>query len=138
MKVIMSHFHELHDQDGVILWFCFLQHFAGTNHENLVETYSQLLESKLQLSKFIGNVLHFTNAVHDPVHHLLKAKESPSFQHFLYVFHGVIDVPNEEFCNFVINLYTEYRKGGPTSHIFMLELLEQLDNTTVLIILVDG
>jgi hypothetical protein len=42
MKVIMSRFHELHDQDGVILWFCFLQHFAGTTHKNLVQAYSQL------------------------------------------------------------------------------------------------
>jgi hypothetical protein len=127
MKAIMSRFHELHDQDGVILWFCFLQRFAGTTRENLIEAYSQLSESKLQLSNFNGNILHFTNAVRAPIHRLLKAKEAPSFQHFLYVFHGVMDAPNEEFRNFIINLYTEYRKGGPTSRISMFELLDQLD-----------
>lgn len=50
MKVYMSWFHELFDQDGVILWFCFVQRFAGTTHENLIPAYSELLESKLQLS----------------------------------------------------------------------------------------
>jgi hypothetical protein len=127
MKIIMSRFHELHDQDGVILWFCFLKRFAGTTRENLIEAYSQLSESKLQLSNFSGNVLQFTNAVRAPVRRLLKAKENPSFQHFLYVFHGVMDAPNEEFCNFVMNFYTDYRKGGPTTEMSMLELLEQLD-----------
>jgi hypothetical protein len=127
MKIIMSRFHELHDQDGVILWFCFLKRFAGTTCENLIEAYSQLSESKLQLSNFSGNVLQFTNAVHAPVCRLLKAKENPSFQHFLYVFHGIMDAPNEEFHNFVMNLYTDYRKGGATTKMSMLELLEQLD-----------
>jgi hypothetical protein len=89
MKLIMSRFHELHNQDGVILWFCFLKRFAGTTRENLIEAYSQLSESKLQLSNFNGNVLHFTNAVRVPVCRLLKVKENPSFQHFLYVFHSV-------------------------------------------------
>jgi len=30
MKVIMSKYQEVHDNDGIILWFCFLRHFAGT------------------------------------------------------------------------------------------------------------
>lgn len=121
----MSWFHELHDQDGVILWLCFLKCFAGTTHENLIEAYFQLSESKLQLSNFSGNVLQFTNAVHAPAWCLLKAKENPSFQHFLYFFHGVMDMPNEEFHNFVMNLYTDYRKGGPTTH--HVRTSEQLD-----------
>jgi hypothetical protein len=28
-----------------------------------------------------------------------------------------MDSPNEEFRNFVINLYADYRKGGPSSHV---------------------
>jgi hypothetical protein len=67
MKIIMSRFHELHDQDGVIRWFCFLKQFAGTTRENLIEAYSRLSESKLQLSNFGGNILKFTNAVRAPV-----------------------------------------------------------------------
>jgi hypothetical protein len=127
MKFIMSRFHELHNQDGVILWFCFLKRFARTTRENLIEAYSQLSESKLQLSNFNVNVLHLTNVIRIPVCCLLKAKENPSFQHFLYVFHGVMDAPNEEFRNFVINLYSDYRKGAPTTKLSMLELLELLD-----------
>jgi hypothetical protein len=79
MKMIMSRFHELHDQDGVTLCFCFLKRFAKTNHENLIEAHSQLSESKLQIFNFGGNVLKFTNAICAPVHCLLKAKENPSF-----------------------------------------------------------
>jgi hypothetical protein len=50
MKTTMSRYQELHDQDGVVLWYCFLTHFAGTTTENLIIAYSQLSETKLQLS----------------------------------------------------------------------------------------
>jgi hypothetical protein len=87
MKTIMLCYQELHDQDGVVLWYCFLQHFAGTTVENLIEAYSELSENKIQLSLFQDNVLHFTNAVRVPIRRLIKAREAPSFQHFLTVFH---------------------------------------------------
>jgi hypothetical protein len=48
----MLRYQELHDNDGVVLWFCFLTHFAGTTTENLIVDYSQLTETKLQLSNF--------------------------------------------------------------------------------------
>jgi hypothetical protein len=127
MKTIMARYQELHDQDGVVLWFCFLTHFAGTTTENLIIAYSQLSETKLQLSNFNNNVLQFTNAVRTPIRTLIKAKESPTFQHFLYVFHGAMDAPNEEFCAFIIDLYSDYRKGGLTKQLSMLDLLDKLD-----------
>jgi hypothetical protein len=63
MKPIMQHYYELHDQDGVVLWFCFLNHFACTTTENLIIAYSQLSKSKLKLSLFQNNVLLSTNAI---------------------------------------------------------------------------
>jgi len=127
MKAIISCFQEQHDQDSVVLWFCFLQNFAGNTTKNLFEAYSQLSESKLQPSNFHGNVINFTNAACTSIHRLHKANETPSFQHFLYVFHGAMDAPNEEFRTFVINLYADYRKGSPTSSMSMQELLNQLN-----------
>ncbi len=120
-------YQELHDQDGVVLWFCFLTHFAGTTTENLIIAYSQLSDTKLQIANFQNNVLKFTNAIRTLIHTLLKAKEEPTFQHFLYVFHGAMDAPNEEFRAFIIDLYTDYRKGGPTKQLSMLDLLDKLD-----------
>ncbi len=67
MKTIMLRYQELHDQDGVILWYCFLQHFARTTVENLINAFSQLLESKIQLSLFQNNVLLHTNIIHNPI-----------------------------------------------------------------------
>jgi hypothetical protein len=32
MKTIMLRYQELHDQDGVVLWYCFLTHFVGHQH----------------------------------------------------------------------------------------------------------
>jgi hypothetical protein len=127
MKTIMLRYQELHDHDGVVLWYCFLTHFAGTTTENLIFAYSQLSESKLQLVNFQNNVLKFTNAVYTPIRTLLKAEEEPTFQHFLYVFHGAMDAPNEEFRAFIIHLYSDYRKGGPTKQLSMLDLLDKLD-----------
>jgi hypothetical protein len=127
MKAIMHHYDELHDQDGVVLWFCFLNHFAGTTTENLIEAYSHLTKTKIQLFNFNGNVLQFTNYIRNPIRRLMKAKETPTFQHFLYAFHGAMDVPNEEFRAFIIALYTDYRKGGPTKHLSMVDLRDQLD-----------
>jgi hypothetical protein len=82
----------------------------------------------MQLSKFNNNVLQFTNFIRSPIRRLLKAKETPTFQHFLHVFHGAMDAPNEEFKAFIITLYTDYRKGGPTKSLSMLDLLDLLDN----------
>jgi hypothetical protein len=127
MKTTMLRYQELHDQDSVVLWYCFLQHFAGTTIENLIEAYSQLSENKIQLSLFQDNVLDFTNAICIPIHRLLKAKETPSFQHFLTVFHGCMEASNEEFRAFVIALYADYRAGGRTKALSMLELLDKLD-----------
>jgi hypothetical protein len=127
MKTIKLCYQKLHDQDGVILWFCFLTHFAGTTTENLIVAYSQLSETKFQLALFQNNVLKFTNAIRAPLHTLIKAKEEPTFQHFLYLFHGAMDAPNEEFRAFIIDLYTDYRKGGLTKQLSMLDLLDKLD-----------
>jgi hypothetical protein len=127
MKAIMQRYEEVHDQDGVVLWFCFLKHFAGTTTENLIKAYSHLTETKIQLSRFDNNVLQFTNFVRGPICHLIKAKETPTFQHLLHVFHSTMDVPNAEFKAFVINLYTDYQKGGPTKSLSMLDLLDQFD-----------
>jgi hypothetical protein len=127
MKTLMLHYQELHDQDGVVLWHCFLQHFAGTTIENMIEAYSQLSETKLQLHLFQVNILNFTNAVRHPIHRLMKAREAPSFQHFLTVFHGCMKASNEELHAFVIALYTDYRNGGATKHLTMLELLDKLN-----------
>jgi hypothetical protein len=95
-----------------------VHHFAGTTTENLIEAYSHPTETNIQL------VLHFTNFIRAPIHHLIKAKEMPTFQHFLHVFHGAMDAPNEAF---IIGLYTDYRKGSPTKSLSMLDLLEKLD-----------
>jgi hypothetical protein len=80
MKMIMLCYQEFHGQDGVVLWFCFLQHFSGTTVENLIDAYSQLSESKVQLSLFQENVLSFTNAIQVPIRCLLKANQLPNFQ----------------------------------------------------------
>lgn len=127
MKSIMQPYNELCDQDGVILWYCFLNHFVGTTTKNLIEAYSHLTETKIQLSNFNGNILQFTNYIRTPIQRLLKAKENPTFQHFLYVCHGAMDAPNEEFRAFIITLYTDYCKGGPTKNLSMLDLSDQLD-----------
>jgi hypothetical protein len=73
MKAFMSKYQEIHDNDGIILWFCFLQHVAGTTTKNLIEAYSQLSETKLRLSNFNNNILAFTNAIRTPIYHLIKA-----------------------------------------------------------------
>jgi hypothetical protein len=127
MKVIMQRYQELHDQDGVLLFFLFLQHFAGTTTENLIEAYSQLSDSKLQLSLYQGNVLQFTNAIRVPVRRLLKAKETPSIQHYLWVFQGCMDALNEEFRNFIFTLYADFHNNGTTKSLSMLQLLDKLD-----------
>jgi hypothetical protein len=124
----MQRYLEFHDYDGVVLYYCFLKHFAGTNVENLIEAYQGLTETKLQLHLFQNNVPNFTNAVRKPIRQLMKAREEPSLQHFINVFHGVIECPNEEFRTFAINKYTEYRNGGPAKYWSMLDLLDRLDS----------
>lgn len=49
------------------------------------------------------------------------------FKHFLLVFHSAMEAPNEEVRAFVISLYSDFKNGGPTKHISMLDLLDKLD-----------
>lgn len=127
MKLIMQCYQKLHEQDGFLLFFLFLQHFAGTTTENPIEAYSLLSETKLQHALHNGNVLDFTNAVHNPIQCLFKAKETPSIQQFLWVFHGCMEAPNEEFHNFIFTLYAEYHNNVPAKSLPMLQLLYKLD-----------
>jgi hypothetical protein len=127
MKCIMLRYRKLHEEDGVLLYFLFLQHFAGTTTKNIIDAYSSLSENKLKLSLFQGNVLEFTNFIRAPLHHLLKAKETPNIQRFLWVFKGCMEAPNEEFCNYIFTLYAEYHSGGPAKYLSMLQLLDNLD-----------
>jgi hypothetical protein len=101
MKTTMQEYQKVHDNDGVILYFCVLTHFAGTNAKNIREAYSQLSESIVILSLNNGYISKFTNAIRAPVRHLIKAKENPSVHHVLYVFHGCLDAPSEEFHHFI-------------------------------------
>jgi hypothetical protein len=127
MKLIMQRYQELHEEDSVVHYFLFLQHFAGTTTENLIEAYSQLQDSKVKLSLYQGNVLNFTNAIRVPVRHLLKAKEPPSIQNFISVFQGCMEVPNEELRNFIFTLYADFRNSGSTKSLTMLQLLDKMD-----------
>jgi hypothetical protein len=95
--------------------------------ENLIEAYSQLSKSKFNLHLFQDNILKFTNAVRAPIRCILKANEQPSFQNFLTVFHSCLDASNEKFCSYVMTLYSDYRAGGPTKSISILDLLDKFD-----------
>jgi hypothetical protein len=127
MKVIMSKYQEVHDNDGVILWFCFLRHFAGTAKENISQACALLTENKIRLSNFDNNILAFTNFIRNPIRRLLKANETPTYQHYYDVFHSAMEAPNDEFRAFVIALYSDYRKDGPTSKLSLLDILDHFD-----------
>jgi hypothetical protein len=114
LETIMLRYQELHYSDSIVLWYCFLQHFAGTTIETLIEAYSHLSKNKLHLYLLQDKILKFTDAVHAPIQCLIKANESPSFQHFLTVIRACKEASNEEFRAFVMTLYSYYRAGGPT------------------------
>jgi len=127
MQAIMDRCQETHEQEGVVLWFCFLQEFAGTTTANVIQATAMLLDSKLQLRNFNNNILSFTNYIRAPIRSLLKAREPPSCQHFISVFHSCLDAPNTKFQNFVPTLYTDYHLDGPTKQFSMLQLLDKFD-----------
>ena len=128
MLSVMSKYLECHDKDGVVLFYCFIKHFAGATKESIIDAYRHLTESKVQLSLYKNNVSEFTNAIRIPTRQLANCQETPTFQHFLNVYHGILDCPNEEFRLFANDLYGEYRNDGPASKYDTLELLEKLDD----------
>jgi hypothetical protein len=67
MQAIMDRYQETHEQDGVMLWFCFLQEFAGTTTANVIQANAMLLDTKLQMNNFNNNILSFTNYVRAPI-----------------------------------------------------------------------
>jgi hypothetical protein len=127
MLSLMSKYLEDHDKDGVVLYYCFLKEFAGASKENIIDAYQQLTEAKVQLRLYKNDVKAFTNAIRIPVRQLANCQEVPTFQHFLNVYHGVMDCPNEEFRSYASDLYRDYRDDGPASKWSMLELLAKFD-----------
>jgi hypothetical protein len=89
MKITMQRYQELHEEDGVLFYLLYLQHFTGTSTDNLIEANSQLQDSKLKLSLYQSNALNFTNAIWTPVRCLIKAREPPTIQHS-YPFYKVV------------------------------------------------
>ena len=49
MLSVMSKYLENHDGDGVVLYYCFLKHFAGATKANIIVAYAELTEAKVQL-----------------------------------------------------------------------------------------
>jgi len=127
MLSIMSKYLENHDGDGVVLYYCFLKHFAGATKANIIAAYAELTEAKVQLHLYNNNVSAFTNAVRIPTCKLVNCQKQPTFQHMLNVYHGVMDFTNTEFSNYVHNLYREYRSDGPAASWSMFHLLDTLD-----------
>jgi hypothetical protein len=123
MLSIMSKYLENHDGDGLVLYYCFFKHFAGATKENIIATYADLMETKVQLHLYNNDVHAFTNAVRIPTRKLADCQKQPTFQHMLNVYHGVMDCPNTEFSNYVHSLYREYRTEGLASTWTMFQLL---------------
>jgi len=127
MLSTMSKYLENHDGDGIVLYYCFLKHFAGATKANIISAYADLTEAKVQLSLYNNDVSAFTNAIRIPTPKLANCHKQPTFQHMLNVYHGVMDCPNTEFSNYVHSLYREYRADGPASTWTMFQLLDTLD-----------
>jgi hypothetical protein len=127
MLATMNKYLENHDKDGIVLYYCFLKHFAGAATENIIDAYQQLTEAKVQLGLYKNDILAFTAAIRIPTRQLANAQDKPTFQHMLNVYHGVMDCPNEEFRLYAVSKYREYRDGGLASKWTMLELLDNFD-----------
>ncbi len=72
-------------------------------------------------------MLKFTNAIHAPIRCLIKANESPSLHHFLYILYGYLDAPNKEFWAFIYQKESVFRNNGPMRSLHILDLLDQLN-----------
>lgn len=113
---ILLCYQELHDHDGVVLWYCFIQYFAGTTIENLLEAYSQLSETKVQLPFF---TMYFYLQIPFKILFIIFSRPINHQVYFLAVFHGYIDAANEESHSFVISLYADHCAGGSAKSLTM-------------------
>ena len=127
VKIIMSKYLEVHQNDGVTLFFLFCQHYAGTTTEHLIEAYSQLTEFKVQLPLFNGDVTKFTAYCRKPFRRLIASNADITIYDFMKVYQGCIDCDNVEFQAWVIAKYSEFRAGGAAHSWSILELLDRLD-----------
>jgi hypothetical protein len=114
MKTIMQKYYEVHENDGVILYFCFLQQFAGTNAKKSLTLIPSSPYPRQNYPLTMGTSTNFTNAVRAPIRHHLKAKENLSAHHYLYIFHGCLDAPNKELQNFIFQKEACFHHGGPS------------------------
>jgi len=84
MLSIMSKYLENHDGDGIILFYCFLKHFASATRANIIAAYTKLPEANVQL-------------------HLYNNDVSALLMPFV---HRVMDCPNSEFNNSMSTVFT--------------------------------
>ena len=123
----MSKYLEVHGRDGIVLYYCFLQHFEGTTTEDIIEATLLLVPDKMQLDLFDGNVTNYTTSIRRPVRKLQKSNHEISLHIYIHTFHGCSNCSNDEFKAYIYRVYAEWRSGGPAKSWSILELLDNLD-----------
>lgn len=76
MLSTMSKYLENHDGNGVVLYYCFIKHFAGATKANIIAAYGKLTKAKVQLHLYNNDVSAFTNAIRIPTRKLANCQNS--------------------------------------------------------------
>jgi len=119
---------EEHDGDGVVMWMCCLQEFAGSSREALIAAQEALHPNKLNLDSFNMDVKSFTSYCRTHFRMLLKAGRQPTEDHFIHIYTALKKANTEEFRLQIIDWYRNWRQGaGAGSQWTMMQLLAKVD-----------
>ena len=82
--------------NGIVLYYCFLQHFEGTTTEDIIKATLLLVPDKMQLDLFDGNVTSNTTSIRRPVRKLQKSNHEISLHIYIHTF---MDAPTAPMMN---------------------------------------
>jgi hypothetical protein len=98
-------------------------------HKAIIAAEQELTKEKLALENFWFDIHKFTTHVHKYIRQIIGAGLQTTKQHFIIIFSALKEAEHDEFKLFIMQLYTEWRKGaGEGATITVLQLLAKADS----------
>jgi hypothetical protein len=128
VRSTLDAYEEDHDGDGVVLFFCFLQEFAGATREALVLAEEALHPMKLRLSNFNQDVKAFTSYCRLHLRNITGSGGQISHTHWIRIQEALEEAFTEKFRLQIMEWSKNWRKQSGEGHDWsMMQFLAKVD-----------
>ena len=128
VKDTMDAYDEDHKGDGVVMWMCFLQEYAGSSKEAIIAAEEVMHPSKLKLDNFKHNIKEWSSYCREHFRKIQAAGDKVTSQHFINAYNALKEAHSEEFRLQILTWSRNWRAGmGEGANWTIMQLLAKVD-----------